>query len=247
MTATGTIERRHASAEDKEAIVLKYAPLVRHVARSLPIELRGVMEFEDAVSFGMCGLIEAVDRYDPERGIHFNSYAGSRIRGAIIDAFRRMDRLSRTMRQKAQSIQKARAALEVELGRSPSETELAAATGMDLEKLREADACASLVTVSLERISTPDPEREGARFEIVDVDEDSNFADQMEQRELRQELAGALQALPQRERLVMSLYYKEDLTMREIAIVLAVSETRVSQLHGQAVRRLRQSLRDKAA
>jgi RNA polymerase sigma factor for flagellar operon FliA len=217
------------------------------VARSLPIELRGVMEFEDAVSFGMCGLIEAMDRYDPQRGTNFNSYAVSRIRGAIIDAFRRMDRLSRTMRQKVQGLQKARAELEADLGRSPTEAELATFTGMELDKLREAETCASVVTVSLERIATPDQERDGARFEIVADDDESNFADQLEQRELRQALASAIRSLPERERLVMALYYKEELTMREIAGVLGVSETRVSQLHAQAVRRLRGSLQNQAA
>jgi RNA polymerase sigma factor for flagellar operon FliA len=245
MTATTDLKR--PTEQEKEALVLQYAPLVRHVARSLPIELRGVMEFEDAVSFGMCGLIEAIDRYDPDRGTNFNSYAVSRIRGAIIDAFRRMDRLSRTMRQKVQGLQKARAELEAELGRSPTEAELVRSTGMELSKLRETETCASVVTVSLERISAPDQDRDGARFEIVADDDESNFASGLEERELRQALAGAIKSLPERERLVMALYYKEELTMREIASVLSVSETRVSQLHAQAVRRLRLSLQGIAA
>lgn len=244
---TASTQAKRLTPEDKEALVLQYSPLVRHVARSLPIELRGVMEFEDAVSFGMCGLIEAIDRYDPERGTNFNSYAVSRIRGAIIDAFRRMDRLSRTMRQKVQGLQKARAELEAELGRTPTERELARVTGMEMDKLRETETCASLVTVSLERIATPDQERDGGRFEIVADDDESNFVDRIEQRELRAALAVAVKALPERERLIMALYYKEELTMREISTVLGVSETRVSQLHSQAVRRLRMSLQEQAA
>ncbi|MEX2080803.1 MAG: FliA/WhiG family RNA polymerase sigma factor [Dehalococcoidia bacterium] len=234
--------------EDQQQLVIQYAPLVRRVARSLPLEIPGLLEFEDAVGYGTCGLVEAVRRYDPSKGTNFHAYAVRRIRGSIIDAFRRMDRLSRTMRQKAREVQRAQSELEVTLGRSPIDTEAAEFLGMTLAQYRDARANSRWVTVSLDRMLEKD--ESGDSFpaaEMPTADEDLDFTMAFEEQELFEDLAKAVKGLPEREKLVVSLYYVEHLTMKEIASVLFVSETRVSQLHSQAVKRLRRSMLRNAA
>jgi len=234
--------------EEQQQLVMQYAPLVRKVARSLPLEIPGLLEFEDAVGYGTCGLVEAVRRYDPAKGTNFHAYAIQRIRGSMFDAFRRMDRLSRTMRQKARDVQRAQGELEMELGRTPNEVEAAAHLGISIDQYRDASANSRWVTVSLDRMLERD--QDGDSFpaaEMPTADEDIDFTRAFEEKELYDELARSVQLLPERERLVVSLYYVEHLTMKEIALVLSVSETRVSQLHAQAVKRLRRALLQDAA
>lgn len=229
--------------DEQQELVLQYAPLVRRVARSLPLEIPGLLEFEDAVGYGTCGLVEAVRRYDPSKGTNFHAYAIRRIRGSMIDAFRRMDRLSRTMRQKARDVQRAQGELEVILGRSPKESEAAAHLGISLDQYRDANTSSRWVTVSLDRML--DKNADGDSFPAAEMpvaDDDIDFTRGFEERELYEDLVKAVATLPERERLVISLYYVDKLTMRDIANVLNVSETRVSQLHAQAVKRLRHTL-----
>jgi RNA polymerase sigma factor for flagellar operon FliA len=236
------------SLEEQQALVIQYAPLVKRVARSLPLQIPGVLEFEDAVGFGTCGLVEAVRRYDPSIGTNFHAYAVQRIRGSMIDAFRRMDRLSRTMRQKAKDVQRAQGELEVILGRSPREAEAAEHLGISLTQYREASTSSRWVTVSLDRLMEKDSDGDSfPAAEMPTAEEDIDFTLSFDERELRQDLARAVQTLPERERLVISLYYVEKLTMREIADLLTVSETRVSQLHAQAVKRLQRTMLSEAA
>ncbi len=234
--------------EEQQQLVMQYAPLVRRVARSLPLEIPGLLEFEDAVGYGTCGLVEAVRRYDPAKGTNFHAYAVRRIRGSMIDAFRRMDRLSRTMRQKARDVQRAQSQLESSLGRTPVEVEVAAHMGVTIAQYRDAVSNARWVTVSLDRMLEKDDD--GDSFPAAEkptADEDIDFTRSFEEKELYEDLIRAVKGLPERERLVVSLYYVEKLTMKDIAAVLSVSETRVSQLHGQAVKRLRRQLLREAA
>ena len=234
--------------EEQQQLVMQYAPLVRRVARSLPLEIPGLLEFEDAVGYGTCGLVEAVRRYDPAKGTNFHAYAVRRIRGSMIDAFRRMDRLSRTMRQKARDVQRAQSQLESSLGRTPVEVEVAAHMGVTIAQYRDAVSNARWVTVSLDRMLEKD--EDGDSFPAAEkptADEDIDFTRSFEEKELYEDLIRAVKGLPERERLVVSLYYVEKLTMKDIAAVLSVSETRVSQLHGQAVKRLRRQLLREAA
>ena len=236
------------SLDEQQQLVMQYAPLVRRVARSLPLEIPGLLEFEDAVGYGTCGLVEAVRRYDPTKGTNFHAYAVRRIRGSMIDAFRRMDRLSRTMRQKAREVQRAHGELESSLGRSPSDHETAEHMGISVARYREAASNSRWVTVSLDRML--DKDDDGDSFPAAEMptsEDDIDFTRRFEEKELREELARAVQSLPERERLVISLYYVEHLIMKDIAAVLSVSETRVSQLHAQAVKRLRRSLVSQAA
>lgn len=229
--------------EEQQQLVMQYAPLVRRVARSLPLEIPGLLEYEDAVGYGTCGLVEAVRRYDPTKGTNFHAYAVQRIRGSMIDAFRRMDRLSRTMRQKARDVQRAQSELEMELGRSAEEREVAAHMGVSIEQYREAAANARWITVSLDKML--DKDADGDSFPAAEMpthEDDIDFTRRLDESELVEELQAAVQQLPERERLVVALYYVEHLTMKDIASVLSVSETRVSQLHAQAVKRLRRAM-----
>ena len=236
------------SLEEQQQLVMQYAPLVRRVARSLPLEIPGLLEYEDAVGYGTCGLVEAVRRYDPSKGTNFHAYAVQRIRGSMIDAFRRMDRLSRTMRQKARDVQRAQGELELILGRSPNESEAAEHLGISVDRYRDASANSRWVTVSLDRMLERDSDGDSfPAAEMPTADEDIDFTRAFEEKELHEELAHSVQQLPERERLVVALYYVEHLTMKEIATVLSVSETRVSQLHAQAVKRLRRTLLESAA
>jgi RNA polymerase sigma factor for flagellar operon FliA len=240
---------RRLTLEEQQELVIQYTPLVRRVARSLPLEIPGVLEFEDAVGYGTCGLIEAVRRYDPSKGTNFHAYAIRRIRGSMIDAFRRMDRLSRTMRQKARDVQRAQSQLEMTLGRTPSEQETAEHLGMSIDEYRDASANGRWVTVSLDRLLERDTDTDTSfpGAEMPTDDDGLDFTRRFDEREMLEDLANAVQVLPERERLVISLYYVEQLTMRDIALVLDVSETRVSQLHAQAVRRLRNAMLRNAA
>ena len=235
--------------EEQQQLVMQYAPLVRKVARSLPLEIPGLLEFEDAVGYGTCGLVEAVRRYDPAKGTNFHAYAIQRIRGSMIDAFRRMDRLSRTMRQKARDVQRAQGELEMELGRTPNEIEAAAHLGISIDQYRDASANSRWVTVSLDRMLERD--QDGDSFpaaEMPTADEDIDFTRAFEEKELYDELATFRAAVTgTRAAGRAHLYYVEHLTMKEIALVLSVSETRVSQLHAQAVKRLRRALLQDAA
>lgn len=236
------------SLEEQQQLVMQYAPLVRRVARSLPLEIPGLLEFEDAVGYGTCGLVEAVRRYDPSKGTNFHAYAVQRIRGAMIDAFRRMDRLSRTMRQKARDVQRAQSELESMIGRTPSDQEAADHLGISLDQYRDASSHSRWVTVSLDRMLERDDDGDSfPAAEMPTADEDIDFTRSFEERELYEDLARSVQTLPERERLVVALYYVEHLTMKDIAAVLSVSETRVSQLHAQAVKRLRRALLREAA
>lgn len=237
----------HLSAEEQQLLVMRYAPVVRKIARTLPRD-PGLLEFEDAVGYGMCGLVEAVRHYRPEGAANFEAYAVKRIKGAMLDALRRADRLTRTMRQKAQMVQRAEAELTPDLGRRPSPDEVAAHLGMSRAQYDDAASNSRWITVSLDRLLSP--EQEGGAAQSVEsptADEDIDFTRAFDRRELREELVQAIGALPERERLVVSLYYVEQLSMKDVAAVLGVSETRASQLHWQALRRLRSALRASAA
>jgi RNA polymerase sigma factor for flagellar operon FliA len=234
--------------EEQQQLVIQYGPLVKKVARTLPLEIPGVLEYEDAVGYGTCGLVEAVRRYDPSKGTNFHAYAVQRIRGAMIDAFRRMDRLSRTMRQKARDIQRAKSALETELERTPTEAETAEHMGVSIHQYRDAAANSRWVTVSLDKMLEKDEDGDSfPKAEMPNAEADMDITLALDASELMDELSEAVEQLPERERFVVALYYVEQLTMKDIARILNVSETRVSQLHAQAVKRLRKNMVSVAA
>jgi RNA polymerase sigma factor FliA len=200
------------------------------------------VEEADLISYGLIGLINAIERFDPEREIKFETYAIPRIRGAIIDELRALDWVPRSVRARAREIERANASLEAQLGRAPSEEEMADHLGLSVGEFRDALlGIANSSVLALDDLwSFADPE--GGQISVLEVIRDPNAADpeaEAQTAELKDRLADAIESLPERERLVVALYYYESLTLREIGEILGVTESRVSQLHTKAVLALR--------
>lgn len=237
--------RASSIPHDRDAAIEQYAPLVKYVVGRLAIGLPAILDYEDILSYGTIGLIEALDRYDDSKGVKFETYAISRIRGAIIDALRALDRLPRSVRQKAKRLEQMTLELTRSLGREPTEPELAKAMGMTMTQYQKALVDSSWVTVSLDGMVSRDEWNDGPS-EVAIADEEEDFSARLEQRQLLESLTGAVKSLPEREWLIVSLYYKDEMTMKEIAKILEISESRVCQLHGRALSRLRTTLAEAA-
>jgi RNA polymerase sigma factor for flagellar operon FliA len=243
-----TLWRNYVAKHDpkvRERIIVQYAPLVKYVVGRLAINLPTIVDSDDVISYGTMGLIDAVERYDPDRGIKFETYAIQRIRGAIIDALRSLDQIPRTARQRAREIEAAIAELQGKLKRPPYDEEVAKHLGMDVEKYREACVRTNVTQLSLDGLLSVDDEDGGGGMKAYAF-EDRDSPDPVavtERREMERALVLAVKNLPERERLMLSLYYYEELTMKEISKVMEISESRVCQLHAQAVLRLRATLR----
>jgi RNA polymerase sigma factor FliA len=228
----------------RDRLIVNYSPLVKYVAGRLGSGLPAHVEEADLVSYGLLGLMSAIDRYDPERDIKFETYAIARIRGSIIDELRTLDWVPRSVRSRAREIERAIRALEGALGRAPSDEEIAGKVGISTDELEE-----SLVDISRSSIAALDElwstSGEGDQVSLLDTLEDPESirpAEALDETEMREALADAISRLPEREKLVVTLYYYEELTLREIGEVLGVTESRVSQLHTKAILRLRSRL-----
>jgi RNA polymerase sigma factor for flagellar operon FliA len=237
---------RYTTSRDpalREQLILQYAPLVKYVVGRLAITLPRVVDSDDVLSSGMLGLIEAIDRFDPTTGVKFETYAIARIRGAIVDELRALDWIPRSARQRSQEIAKTFARLEAEFGRPPADEEVARTLGLDMHQFQQAMLSASAVIMSIDTpVSSMDGQDDGTGTPLVETIESPSAPDpahRTEEGELLGSLAGAIRALSERERILLSLYYEQELTMKEISLVLDVSESRVCQLHARAVHRLR--------
>jgi RNA polymerase sigma factor FliA len=227
----------------REEIVHKYLPLVKYVAGKISVNLPSHVEINDLINEGILGLIDAISKYDDSRGVKFETYATTRISGAILDALRAMDWVPRAVRQKARELERVFATLENEIGRVPEDEEIAKAMGL---KLKEYHTLLLKVRgtsiLSLEEFL---PNEKGHDVALLDTLKDGgpDPTHQVESAEIKSALASAVESLPQQERTVISLYYFEGLTLKDIKSVLNVSESRVSQIHAQAVIRLRSKLK----
>ncbi|MFD7030425.1 RNA polymerase sigma factor WhiG [Streptomyces sp. NPDC098789] len=230
----------------REQLILHYSPLVKYVAGRVSVGLPPNVEQADFVSSGVFGLIDAIEKFDIERSIKFETYAITRIRGAMIDELRALDWIPRSVRQKARAVERAYATLEAQLRRTPTETEVADEMGVALEELHAVFSQLSLANVvALEELLHVGGE--GDRLSLMDTLEDTaadNPVAVAEDRELRRLLARAINTLPDREKTVVTLYYYEGLTLAEIGHVLGVTESRVSQIHTKSVLQLRAKLAD---
>lgn len=236
--------RRFQDEGDEDArrqLVEKHVGLVRYVAGRLAAGLPHYLEFPDLYGSGLVGLIQAVDNFDRTRGIKFETYAIPRIRGAILDELRAQDWFPRSLRRKARQLEAAFCSLEARLGRPASDDEVAKELGMSLADYDRVLGQISVATiVSLETELHPDEPGGGVRIVDTIVDENSPHPDDaLAQRELREVIAHALDELSERERLVLTLYYYEELTLREIGEILDVTESRICQIHTKAIFRLR--------
>jgi RNA polymerase sigma factor FliA len=236
--------RRTNDKAIRDRLILTYAPLVKYVAGRLGSGLPAHVDEGDLVSYGLLGLIGAIERYDPARDIKFETYAISRIKGAIIDELRALDWVPRSVRSRAREIERAIAELEAKLGTAPSDEEIAAKIGISVDELEE-----SLTDISRSSIAALDElwsvSGEGDQVSLMDTIEDTQGVrpqEALDETEMREALADAIARLPEREKLVVTLYYYEELTLREIGEVLGVTESRVSQLHTKAILRLKARL-----
>jgi RNA polymerase sigma factor for flagellar operon FliA len=234
----------------RDRLILTYAPLVKYVAGRLGSGLPAHVEEGDLVSYGLLGLIGAIERYDPERDVKFETYAIARIKGAIIDELRAMDWVPRSVRARARHIERAITELEAKLHRAPTDEEIAQKLGLTEEELED-----SLTEISRSSIAALDElwtisSSGGDQIALIDTIEDTQGPEPqsaLAQTELKEALGEAIARLPEREKLVVTLYYYEELTLREIGEVLGVTESRVSQLHTKAILRLKARLGGAAA
>ena len=231
-----------ADQQLRERLILHYSPLVKYVAGRVGVGLPPNIEQADLVSYGIFGLIDAIEKFDLERAIKFETYAISRIRGAIIDELRAIDWIPRSVRYKAREVEKAYASLEGKLHRTPSEAEVAEEMGISLDDLHQVFSRVSFVNVvALDELLSVGGEK-GDKLSLVDTLEDTKAEDPVaafESEETKYLLAKAINQLPEREKIVVTLYYYEGLTLAEIGQVLGVTESRICQMHTKAVLQLR--------
>jgi RNA polymerase sigma factor for flagellar operon FliA len=233
--------KQHGTREARERLILHYAPLVKFVAGRVAAGLPQNIEQSDLVSYGIFGLIDAIDKFDPARGYKFETYAISRIKGAIIDELRSIDWVPRSVRAKARSIERAYSKLENELKRTPEDREVASELGMSEDELAGVLSQISFVgIVALDELLSASADRgSGATVGDTIADRNNNPVEAFESEEMRHVLADAINRMPDRERLVLTLYYYEGLTLAEIGSVLGVTESRVCQIHTKAIFQLR--------
>ncbi|MCL2608966.1 MAG: RNA polymerase sigma factor WhiG [Treponema sp.] len=228
----------------REAFIKQYAPLIKYVAGKVAIGMPQNVEFDDLVGFGTFGLLDAIDKYDPEKNVKFKTYAVTRIRGAIFDELRHIDWVPRSVRQKTKEIETAISSLEAHLGRSASDREVAKAMGMDEEEyLKTIHKISGTSILSLNDVWFSGDEKD--RGSIVDSIESPSSLNPdviMEKEVMRQVIIATIDELPEKERNILILYYYEDLTLKDIGKVLKVTESRVSQLHTKAILKLRSKL-----
>jgi RNA polymerase sigma factor FliA len=236
--------KRDADADAREKLILHYAPLVKYVASRVATGLPASVDQHDLVSYGMFGLIDALEKFEPGRGNKFETYAIPRIKGAIIDELRAMDWVPRSIRFKARELEKAQADLEAKLKRRPSEDELAERLGMSRRELHAMVSQISFVSVlALDEIVSAGSDR-GDQVTLMDTIADKGLDPTwgLESQEMRGLLAAAINSLSEREKIVVTLYYFEGLTLAEIGEILGVTESRVCQIHTKAVGGLRGQL-----
>lgn len=231
----------------RDRLILSYAPLVKYVAGRMSNGLPAHIDEADLISYGLLGLISALKRFDPERQIKFETYAISRIKGSIIDELRSLDWVPRSVRSKARDIEAVCALLENRLHRAPTDEEIADELHITVAEFRQSLTQISTTSVVALDELWPVSGSDGDRTALIDTIEDPKSNDpsrMLDLSEIRTRLTAAIDALPQREKTVIALYYYENLTLREIGEVLGVTESRISQLHTKAVLRLKGRLRD---
>jgi len=224
----------------KEQLILEYADLIKYVAGRLSIYFGSNVEYDDLVGYGIFGLIDAIEKYDVNKGVKFETYASLRIRGSIIDSIRELDWVPRSLRKKCKDLEKAYADLENELGHTATDAQVAERLGISVEELNKTLQDVNMSTmISLEDYLEQNYE---TGFDITN-DDDSRLPERrLEITEIRDILTESIDKLPEKERMVVTLYYFEELTLKEISAIMKVSESRISQLHTKAILRMRGKL-----
>ena len=236
--------RKTESIQLRDAFIRQYMPLVKYVAGKVAVGMPGNVEFDDLVGFGQFGLLDAINKFDPEKNVKFKTYAVTRIRGAIFDELRQMDWVPRSVRQKSREIEDTIVELESRLGRTASDEEIASAMNMSLDDFHHAMLKVSGTSV----LSLNDVWYSGEDSDKMSIGDSIESPSSLnpdvivEREEIKRVITEAINELPEKEKMVLVLYYHEDLTFKEIGQVLQVSESRISQLHASANTRLRAKL-----
>lgn len=235
---------RYTKARDPDArdqLILEYLPIVKIVAGRLAVRFYGHVDMDDLVSYGIFGLIDAIDKFDHGKGVKFETYASLRIRGSIIDSIRRLDWVPRALRQDNKKLDQAYAQLEAKLGREPKDDEVAESLGVGVDEVREMMRKAQLASfISLDEFS--DQSHGPAPAASIAGGSEDEPETQLLRTEAADMLAAAIEKLTDKERMVVTLYYYEELTLKEISKVLSVTESRVSQIHSKAIFKLKNRL-----
>lgn len=232
------------SPDLREKLVLQSVPLVHYLLARMGISQEAGTEYEDLAHQGLMGLIEAVDHFNPDFSAQFSTYASLRIRGKILDYLRTSDWMPRAARKRSRMIQKSITTLWSENQREPTDEELATHLGTTVEEVKQGLADSNRVLVSLDTMVDGDKSEEGSLHEYLRDENQANPAEIMEEGSLIGEMAEAIQKLPEREKMILSLYYNDELTFKEIGKVLDITESRVCQLHARAILNLKVMMND---
>lgn len=241
--------RKNKDPKARTKLLEQYLPLVKGVAGRMAIGFPRSVELDDLISTGVVGLIEALAHFDPKRGVKFETYAVPRIRGAILDELRALDWVPRSTRAKSRAIERTVAKLENKLGRIPNDAELAKALRISVKDLLwDLDDVSGTTIMSLDdMVYRAEDNRQVPRVETVEAATKDNVLGDLEKEELKAFLTHSITRLSEQEKLVIALYYYEELTLKEIGEVMKISESRVSQIHTKAVLKLRGMIREKFA
>ena len=234
------------SPTEKEEIILEHNSLVRYIVNRIAVRLPSHIDLDDLHSTGVIGLMDAIDKYDPSKNCKFKTYAEFRVKGAILDQLRSLDWVPRSVRQKGRKLEQAYGEIEQRLGRTASEEEVADSLGLEMDKfhtMMNQVRGTSLVNLEEVRGTNADGERTGSFSDIIEDPNAENPFDSLKQIETKNVISDTIGGLPEKERLVVSLYYYEDLNMKEIGGILGITESRVCQIHTKAMTRLRTKLK----
>ncbi len=239
----GSQRKKPKKTRKNEELILKYAPLIKYIANRIAARLPMHIDIQDMINSGVLGLMDAIEKFDPEKGVKFETYAEYRIKGAILDSLRAMDWVPRSVRKVATMLDNTQSDLEKKLGRPATEEEVADAMDVEVDKLHKiVNRVSNVSMVSLERETKHNNNRTTLLDKLMDEDMESPF-ERLDSEEMRSFLADTIERLPKKERVVISLYYYKELTMKEIGTILKLTESRVSQIHTKAVIRLRCKMR----
>lgn len=231
------------TVDQKDKLIMEYAPLIKFIAQKIAVRLPSHIELDDLISSGVIGLMDAIEKYDPQRDNKFKTYAEFRIRGAILDELRAQDWVPRSVRDKAKLLDRTIVQLESELGRSPADEEVAERLQVSMEEFYDlVNQVRPVSVLSIDEASTFSNVDKMSILNILESCKLNNPFNQLKLKSVKSVVTKAIEDLPERQRLVLSLYYYEDLNLKEIGKILRVTESRVSQLHAQAITRLRAKL-----
>ncbi|MCA2959837.1 MAG: FliA/WhiG family RNA polymerase sigma factor [Silvanigrellales bacterium] len=228
----------------RNQVIMDYAPLIKYIAQKIAARLPSNIDLDDLFSAGVIGLMDAIDKYDPSRDNKFKTYAEFRIRGAILDELRNQDWVPRSVRESNKKEERARIELEHRFGRPPSDKEVAEFLEMPLDEYHERTGRTRVSMLSLEELGGATASDKKSLLECLENPNSKNPFTQLKAKGVRELIMKTVEELPEKQKLVLSLYYYEDLNLKEIGRILDVTESRVSQLHTQAVQKMRSKLKN---